>query len=328
MYWRVRKPLRVFARSASLRRRVAYSLAVVRLILVPVIFLAIYYLLSMVRIVDRIVNVDAPVATLAERASVKMKEARTLEHSYFLSHDPEDLQGSRRSLSDLRDLIGSIRDLRPQEQVTTGKMLQQVNLYQERLEAAVSQMGSSTQPVQRLEAVVRAYERDLNQLLRHARNKNHTRIIDELYNQVGSFDARIRAVEAQDPALRQIVLDLQASSDEVVRLSSDLETRSWDRVQRNHQEARRLVLRAEKVLIIVSALTLILSVLVSFVLPREVVKPLADLKAAVDHAAAGDYEIEFDVQGEGEVVQLADSVRGLITHVREKKANSKVTRAS
>ncbi len=31
------KPMRVFARGASLRRRVAYSLAVVRLILVPVI---------------------------------------------------------------------------------------------------------------------------------------------------------------------------------------------------------------------------------------------------------------------------------------------------
>ncbi len=328
MYWRVRKPLRVFARSASLRRRVAYSLAIVRLILVPVIFLAIYYLLSMVRIVDRIVSVDTPVATLAERVLVKMKEARSHEQSYFLSHDPQDLQNSRQSLSDLRDLIGSIRTLRPQEQVTTGRMLQQVSLYQERLEAAVSRMGSPTEPVQRLEAVVRAYERDLNQLLRRARNDEHIRVIDELYNQVGSFDARIRAVEARDPALRQIVLDLQASSDEVVRLSSDLETRSWDRVQRNHQEAGRLVRRAEKVLVIVSALTLILSVLVSFVLPRAVVKPLADLKAAVDHAAAGDYEIEFDVQGEGEVVQLADSVRGLITHVREKKANSKVTRAS
>jgi signal transduction histidine kinase len=43
-----------------------------------------------------------------------------------------------------------------------------------------------------------------------------------------------------------------------------------------------------------------------------------DLKEAVDHAAAGNYEIEFDVKGEGEVVVLANSVRSLIAHVREK----------
>src|SRR5207302_1456372 len=59
MAWRVGKPLKVFARGASLRRRVVYSLAIVRLILVPVIFLAVYYLFRMGWIVDRIVNVDA-----------------------------------------------------------------------------------------------------------------------------------------------------------------------------------------------------------------------------------------------------------------------------
>jgi len=41
------------------------------------------------------------------------------------------------------------------------------------------------------------------------------------------------------------------------------------------------------------------------------------LKEAVDHAAAGNYEIEFDIQGEGEVVELANSIRLLIAHLRE-----------
>jgi len=63
----------------SLRRRVAYSLAIVRLILVPVIFLAVYYLFRMGWIVDRIVSVHAPVATMAERASIEMLDARRAE---------------------------------------------------------------------------------------------------------------------------------------------------------------------------------------------------------------------------------------------------------
>ena len=44
---------------------------------------------------------------------------------------------------------------------------------------------------------------------------------------------------------------------------------------------------------------------------------MLSLKEAVDHAAAGNYEIEFDIQGEGEVVELANSIRLLIAHLRE-----------
>ena len=69
---------------------------------------------------------------------------------------------------------------------------------------------------------------------------------------------------------------------------------------------------------------LLLSILASILLPRQVVKPLVALKEAVDHAAAGNYEIEFDVEGDGEVVQLANAVRSLIAHVRDKRLRSTV----
>jgi HAMP domain-containing protein len=52
----------------------------------------------------------------------------------------------------------------------------------------------------------------------------------------------------------------------------------------------------------------------SLVLPRQVVKPLLNLKEAVDKAISGNYQIEFELQGSGEVVELAKSVRSLITH--------------
>ena len=52
----------------------------------------------------------------------------------------------------------------------------------------------------------------------------------------------------------------------------------------------------------------------SFVLPRQVVKPLLMLKEAVDHAVSGKYQIAFELQGKGEVVELAKSVHSLIMH--------------
>jgi len=319
MVWRVRKPFRVFARGVSLRRRVAYSLAIVRLILVPVIFLAIYYLFRMGMIVDRIVSVDAPVATMAERVSIEMMDARRAEQDYFLSHDQDKLHTNQQDLNDLEQLIGTIRDLQPSEQPATQKMLEDVKLHRARLDEAVSRMGEPGQaPVERIQRVVRAYEKDLDNLLRHDRRENRGRLVDDLRTQVGSFDAQIaETIQTEDPALRQAAAGLQTSSDEVRQTASDLEKRSWNRVLHDHQDARSLLHRAEWVLSIVSGLTLILSVLVSFILPRQVVKPLVDLKEAVDHAATGNYEIEFDVQGEGEIVQLANSLRRLLAHVRE-----------
>jgi nitrogen fixation/metabolism regulation signal transduction histidine kinase len=314
------RPLRVFARGASLRRRVVYSLAIVRFILLPVIALAIYYLFVMASIVDRIVSVDAPVANLAEQSSAEMLNARRSERNYFLAHNIDDLQANRQSLAKLRDLSHQVGDLQPEERLTAQSMLEQLDLYQSRLDAMVTHLGNPQQaPMQRIEGVVKVYERDIDDLLRRARHQRQAEIIDELRTRVGSFDAEITStLESTDPTLRQGSAGLQDASERFRRLAGDLEKRSWSRVETDHREARMLKARAEWVVSIVSVLVFLVSVWVSFVLPQEVVSPLVDLKAAVDHAAAGNYEIEFDVQGQGEVVQLANSVRNLIAHVREK----------
>jgi len=319
-----RKPFKVFARGSSLRRKVAYSLAIVRLILVPVILLAVYYLFAMARIVDRIVSVDAPVATMAERASIEMLNARRAEKNYFLLHSPEDLEANRQALSSLEQVIATCAELQPKEKPTAEKIQGQVKLYRQRFQEIVSHMREPVRaPFERIEEVVQAYEKDLDELLKRGRKYNRGQLVEELRSRVGSFDAQITAtLEVEDPHVRRATVDLGTSSDAVLRLAGDLERRSWERVQRDHEEAGALLRRAEWVLISVSALTLLLSVWVSFILPRAAVRPLVELKAAVDHAAAGNYAIEFDLQGEAEVVQLAESVQSLIAHVREKKTNS------
>lgn len=328
MVWRVRKPLRVFTRSVSLRRRVAYSLGIVRLILVPVIFLAIYYLFAMRGIVDRIESVDAPTARDAERATIEILNARRTERNYFLLRDSQDLQTNRQATDHLEEIIRACRDREPEEKIALDKMEAALQEYKKGMDDAVARLGTSRQtPEGRIRDVVRAYEQDLDNLLQHAPRTSRAHLVEELRNQVDSFDAQIASTTAaEDPAIRQITQELHNSSDEILTLATELGARSWDRVENDHREARGLVSRAEWVLIVVSGLILLLSIWVSFVLPRQVVKPLMDLKQAVDHAAAGNYEIEFDVQGEGEVVQLANSLRHLIDHVREKKEAEAPTR--
>ena len=59
-----------------------------------------------------------------------------------------------------------------------------------------------------------------------------------------------------------------------------------------------------------------MGVWISFVLPRQVVKPLQELKEAVDHAAAGNYLIDFELRRQGEIVELAKGQRRLVAHMQ------------
>lgn len=318
---RIRRSFRVLAPGSSLRRRVAYSLAVVRLILVPVIVLAVYYLFQVGFIVDRIVSYDAPATTLAQQATIEMLDARRAERNYLLLNDQGSLEAARDSIGKIEQILNAIRDLNPSDQELTQQALDALHQYRQRFETAVALMGKPGQaPGERINEVVRDYERDLDSLLKSARYKRRAQLIDELRKRVDSFDTQIsKSVQEGNPALRQITGDLQNSGQEVLDLASQLEARNWGRIESDHLKAQRLISRSEWSLAIVSTITFLVSVWISFVLPRQVVKPLISLKEAVDHAAAGNYEIDFDIQGAGEVVELANSIRNLIAHVREVK---------
>jgi methyl-accepting chemotaxis protein len=321
MIWRSPRSFIVLLQGFSLRRRVALSLALVRLILVPVIFLAVYYLIAMASIVDRIVNIDAPVATNAERASIDMLDARRAETNYFLLHDPDDIARNRESLQQLENTVEACRKLQPEEKTTFNDLETQIAFYRLSFNHAVKRLGeSSMPPIQSLRQVVRRYQHDLDEVLTSSPRESRTRLIEMLRARIESFDTEVaEKVEENDPEIHQTSQDLATASQRIIILSTDLASRSWQRVQRDHRRARALLIRAEVIGGIVSVITLLVSVWVSFLLPRQVVKPLTDLKEAVDHAAAGNYEIEFNVKGDGEMVELADSVRNLIAHLREKQ---------
>jgi methyl-accepting chemotaxis protein len=286
------------------------------LILAPVILVGIYYLFEMGWIVDRIVSVDAPAASLAQQASIQMLEARRDERNYFLLRDAADVSDNHDALTAVTSILTQIRSLQPNEQTTIQSALNVVNVYDQRFAAAVSYLSQpGGAPRDRIEAVVRNYEKNLNGLVRQNSRKSRAELVDELRAQVNSFDNQIAStLQANDPNLRQLAGDLDTSSHQVSSLTAALELGNWRRVEDDQQRAQKLLHRAERVLSIVSVLIIFLSVWMSLVLPRQVVKPLLSLKEAVDHAVSGNYQIEFELQGTGEVVELAKSVHNLIAH--------------
>jgi CHASE3 domain sensor protein len=314
---RIRKTFAIFTPATSLQRRVLYSFAIVRLVLAPVILLAVYYLFQMGWIVDRIVSVDAPAATLVQRASIQMQEARRAERNYFLLRDAAYVNTNHNLLAEVTHTLNDIRDLEPEEEAPTQEVLEATQQYQQQFAVAVAAMGQpGDAPRERIEAVVSSYERELNSVMQKGNRMSRAKLVDELRTQVGSFDAEItKTMETGDPTFRRYASEIESSSQQVFDLTSVLEARIWQRVQEDHRKAQRLLRRAEWVLSIVSAVVILLSVWITFTLPREIVKPLISLKDAVNDAASGNYQIEFELEGKGEIVDLAESVRNLISHI-------------
>src|SRR6202043_3229842 len=108
-------------------------------------------------------------------------------------------------LAEVKDILTRIRNLEPEEQATTQKALEAMHDYQQQFAAAVAAMGQpGNAPRERIEAVVRNYERDLNGLVREGSHKSRARLVDEVRTQVNSFDAEItNTLETGDPTFRR-----------------------------------------------------------------------------------------------------------------------------
>jgi nitrogen fixation/metabolism regulation signal transduction histidine kinase len=276
-------------------------------------------------ILDRIVNVDAPAATLSQQASIEMLKARRSARNYLLLHDPKYLDSNRQEVELTREDLDKIRVIEADEEDDVEMASQALALYQQRLEAGLATLEESSKGSgDRIQAVVTAYEGDLDQLLRRANRTRRDQLVEELRKRIDSFDSQIiRTAQQDNPKLRKVTSDLNDSSEEVLKIASELESRNWDKVRKEHAEARDLIRQAERSVSIASAITLLTSIWVSFILPRQVVKPLLELKKSIDHAAAGNFEIEFDVQGKGEIVELAASLRNMFAAVQKALSTEK-----
>ena len=93
-------------------------------------------------------------------------------------------------------------------------------------------------------------------LLTQARFRKRAQLVDELRSRIDSFDIQIsKTVQEQDPGLRQATVDLENSSQEILRQTSELESHSWERVQEDHRQARRVLNQAEWALGVLSVVT-------------------------------------------------------------------------
>src|SRR6202048_4321574 len=106
-----------------------------------------------------------------------MLDARRAERNYLLLNDPSSLQAARDSLTRIEQILNAIRDLNPSDQELTQQALDALHEYRQRLETSVALVEKPGQaPADRINALIAAYERDLDSLLKSARYKSRAQL--------------------------------------------------------------------------------------------------------------------------------------------------------
>jgi len=209
-----------------MKGRIALGITISRLIFLPVIFLAIYYIAGMVNATNQIATVDAKVARVAEQIISEIGELRRAEKNYLLLKDPSYLK----KINEVSQLvIAQIEDglfISSSERNRFAAMKAAVKAYVNNIEI----VSQSTEPVKDVAALnqfsnmVRNYQQRIDSLLAAARSfKSQEEIsqsIDEISGEAMSFDRFIvQSVIASEPKRSKLLAELQSKGDEIASLA-------------------------------------------------------------------------------------------------------------
>ncbi len=307
----------------SMKGRIGLGITISRLIFLPVIFLAVYYIAGMVNATNQIATVDAKVARLAEQIISEIGEMRRAEKNYLLLKDPTYLK----KINELSQLvIAQIEDgllISSTERSRFAAMKVAVKAYVTNIEI----ISQSSEPVQdaaalnQFSSMVQSYQERIDSLLAVAkRSRSQQEIsqsIDAISNEAMSFDSFIvKSVIDSEPKRSKLLEELKSKGDEIALLARQVNENSWKQVEEARSGAEQLGNRATLLITITLGFTLLLSFALTWYLPRRVMHPIREITQALRKASNGDYDVFLHLSAKDELGELVNEFHNLINHMR------------
>jgi methyl-accepting chemotaxis protein len=308
-----------------MKSRIGLGITISRLIFLPVIFMAIYYIAVMVSATNQIATVDAKVARMAEQIISEIGEMRRAEKNYLLLKDPAYLK----KINEVSQLvIAQIEDglfISSSERNRFAEMKEAVKAYVSNIEL----VSQSSEPLQdaaalnRFSDLVRSYQKRIDSLLEVAnRLKSQNEIsqsIDAISNEAMSFDRYIvQAVIASEPQRAKLLAELQSKGDQIAVLARQINENSWKKVEEERSRTEQLGNRATLLITITLTVTLLLSFAFTWYLPRRVLNPIREITQALRKASSGNYDVFLHLSAKDELGDLVNEFHNLVDHMRDR----------
>ncbi len=309
----------------SMKGRIGLGITISRLIFLPVIFMAIYYIAGMATATNQIATVDAKVARVAEQIISEIGDMRRAEKNYLLLKDPAYLK----KINEVSQLvIAQIEDglfISSSERNRFAEMKEAVKAYVSNIEL----VSQSSEPVKdvaalnRFTGLVRSYQKRIDSLLEVAsRFKSQEEIsqsIDAISNEAMSFDRYIvQSVIASEPQRSKLLAELQAKGDQIAALARQINESSWKKVEEERSHAEQLGNRATLLITVTLTVTLLLSFAFTWYLPRRVLNPIREITQALRKASNGNYDVFLHLSAKDELGELVNEFHNLVDHMRDR----------
>jgi nitrogen fixation/metabolism regulation signal transduction histidine kinase len=325
MRLRFRKFWQGYGNRLSMKSRIGLGITISRLIFLPVIFMAIYYIAVMVSATNQIATVDAKVARMAEQIISEIAEMRRAEKNYLLLKDPAYLK----KINEVsQQVIAQIEDglfISSSERNRFAEMKEAVKAYVSNIEL----VSQSSEPLpdaaalNRFAELVRSYQKRIDSLLEVANRLKSQDVIsqsiDAISNEAMSFDRYIlQSVIASEPQRSKLLAELQSKGDQIALLARQINENSWKKVEEERSHTERLGNRATLLITITLTVTLLLSFAFTWYLPRRVLNPIREITQALRKASSGNYDVFLHLSAKDELGDLVNEFHNLVDHMRDR----------
>jgi HAMP domain-containing protein/CHASE3 domain sensor protein len=319
---------RKYENRLSLKGRIGLGITISRLIFLPVIFLAVYYIAGMVNTTNQIARVDAKSALLAEQISAEINEMRSTEKNYLLLKDPGELKKIKERAQVILAHIDDGEDTGSGENAHFAQLKDLVKSYFSTIEK-ISQTNESVQDATALSQFSKLVRNHQNRIdaffavANQARSREEiSRTVDEISKEAMSFDNFIlQSVMVPQPSTTR--QELQSKGEEIEALVRQIRANSWGRVSEERNYAEHLGSRATLLITITLAVTLLLSFAFTWYLPRKVLRPIREVAQALRKASSGNYDVFLQLKPKDELGELVGEFHNLVEHIKGLDNNHK-----
>jgi len=307
----------------SMKSRIGLGMAASRLIFLPVITLSIYYIHNMVTSATRIATVEVASARLADQIIQGIEEIRKSEVDYLMLKDSTHLTEIDEKTKALNTLIDDGLSIDFSEKASFANLKTQVGKYRQSIQSIAQTIVPVSEVTgnNRFQDVVNSYQKLVNSMLEAAKQSRSieevNRSIVEISNPKLSFDryASQSLIESDPKRFEQ----LHEQGERLHALALQISVSRWKKVEIERLRIEMLGHRATTLITITLVLTLVISFIVTWFLPRRVLRPLRQVTQALRTASSGNYDVFLHLSAKDELGDLVNEFHNLIEHMRDQK---------
>jgi HAMP domain-containing protein len=331
MRWYFWKRWGRYGNRLSMKGRIGLGIAASRLIFLPVITLAIYYIANMKDAANRIAYHEVKTARFADQAVQDITEIRKSERDFLLLKDPVHLKEiDDKGQKLLQQIEGGL--LENNQLIDAGERAKfetfhsQVKHYLNHIQSLTQTIGPSPSIANfpQFPEMVASYQKLVNSMLEAAKSSRSpdeiNRSIVVISNPDLSFDRFvIQTLIGSDANRAGLYKELQAQGTQLEFLARQISQTRWKKVESERTKIEELGDRATLLITVTLVLTLVVSFSFTWYLPRRVLNPLRQITQALRSASSGNYDVFLHLSAKDELGEMVNEFHNLIEHMRDQK---------